>query len=173
MKDWLQTAAHPEYHALIKACRAGGVDTLPYLVLADWLEEHGHPIYAEYIRRENGMGVKFGRRYIADDVMSAEQRKLKHQHYFCCKQYLERLFPHFAGNMEVSRGFVSRLYLPSGETEDATDRQLRYYWPKIRLTQPQTELWRLLITDNSRYHIPNIEYVYDDFYKTGYVQPTA
>jgi uncharacterized protein (TIGR02996 family) len=43
---------HPEYRALLAAVRASLDDDLPRLVLADWLEEHDHPEWAEFIRSQ-------------------------------------------------------------------------------------------------------------------------
>ena len=43
-------ADHPEYIALVRAVRAASDDNLPRLVAADWLEEHGQPDRARYIR---------------------------------------------------------------------------------------------------------------------------
>lgn len=41
---------HPEYRQLVNAVRAAPDDDLPRLVLADWLEEHDAPEWAEFIR---------------------------------------------------------------------------------------------------------------------------
>ena len=40
----------PDESALIAAIEANPVPDLPRLVYADWLEEHGHPVRAEFIR---------------------------------------------------------------------------------------------------------------------------
>ena len=44
------TAPPPELAALLAACRARPADDLPRLVLADWLDEHGQPERAEFVR---------------------------------------------------------------------------------------------------------------------------
>lgn len=41
---------HPDYRQLVNAVRAAPDDDLPRLVLADWLEEHDAPDWAEFIR---------------------------------------------------------------------------------------------------------------------------
>lgn len=43
---------HPEYRSLLAAVRATPADDLPRLVLADWLEEHDQPDWAEFIRAQ-------------------------------------------------------------------------------------------------------------------------
>jgi uncharacterized protein (TIGR02996 family) len=43
---------HPEYVALMAAVRAAPPDDLPRLVLADWLEEHAHDEWAEFVRAQ-------------------------------------------------------------------------------------------------------------------------
>ena len=40
----------PDYLALLKAVTENVADDLPRLVLADWLDEHGQPDWAEFIR---------------------------------------------------------------------------------------------------------------------------
>ncbi|MBO0701086.1 MAG: TIGR02996 domain-containing protein, partial [Zavarzinella sp.] len=41
-----------DLHDLIRACKSEPDDDAPRLVLADWLEEHGQPDRAEFIRRQ-------------------------------------------------------------------------------------------------------------------------
>mgnify|MGYP001806793589 CR=1 FL=1 len=41
---------HPEYRGLLAAIKAAPDDDLPRLVLADWLEEHDAPEWAEFVR---------------------------------------------------------------------------------------------------------------------------
>jgi len=43
---------HPEYRGLLAAVKAAPDDDLPRLVLADWLEEHDSPDWAEFIRSQ-------------------------------------------------------------------------------------------------------------------------
>lgn len=50
MRDNLQD--HPEYCSLLAAVKAAPADDLPRLVMADWLEEHDQPDWAEFIRAQ-------------------------------------------------------------------------------------------------------------------------
>lgn len=60
---------HPEYRAMLAACRATPADDLPRLVLADWLDERGEGERAEWLRQEveaarspdGRLGVVYGR----------------------------------------------------------------------------------------------------------------
>src|ERR687886_573301 len=44
--------AHPELHALLRACKEDPFDDARRLVLADWLEERGEAGRAEFVRTQ-------------------------------------------------------------------------------------------------------------------------
>ncbi|HET6574680.1 MAG TPA: TIGR02996 domain-containing protein [Fimbriiglobus sp.] len=124
--------------ALLSAVEANADDDLPRLVFADWLEEHGHPIRAEFIRLQCEIAhLETDRR---DDV--------RPHHYGLWQRQAELLAAHrgdalgplagLPGTVDVrfDRGFVSRVelrvadFLDHGAALDAARPR-----PRVRVIQ--------------------------------------
>jgi uncharacterized protein (TIGR02996 family) len=85
---------HPEYRQLVNAVRAAPDDDLPRLVLADWLEEHDAPEWAEFIRVHcEAARHPHAARIWADTFTDAEAVNPDWQRALTCARRVRELWP--------------------------------------------------------------------------------
>lgn len=91
--------------AFLKEIRKNPVDNLPRLVYADWLEEHGEPEYAEYIRFaiENELGAS----------LHPYRTQLERDIYGMLNTVVRPRSPRW-GTLELDRGFLSSVNILGG-----------------------------------------------------------
>jgi uncharacterized protein (TIGR02996 family) len=128
----------PDESALIAAIEANPVADMPRLVYADWLEEHGHSVRAEFIRLQCEIaGLETDRR---DEVRPHHQGLWQRQGELLAVHRGELLGPlaGLPGRVEIKfdRGFVSEVelrvtdFLAYGAALDAARPR-----PRIRVNQ--------------------------------------
>ncbi len=88
---------HPEYRQLVNAVRAAPDDDLPRLVLADWLEEHDAPDWAEFIRAHcEAERHPHAARIWADTFTDADAVNPNWQAALTCARLVRELWPKVA-----------------------------------------------------------------------------
>lgn len=103
---------HPEYRQLVNAVRAAPDDDLPRLVLADWLEEHDAPEWAEFIRVHcEAARHPHAARIWADTFTDADAVNPDWQPALTCARLVRELWPtvarmHFAEWNEGRMAYV-------------------------------------------------------------------
>lgn len=156
--DWLRVVRNPDYIAHIAACRKNYADKLPFLVLADRIEEWGHPSYAAFIRKRC-------EKDIAHTVLHGESGvEERAEHLFHTRQYITRIIPELEGTVEYERGFLRRIHFSDPDQVDILRWESSVYsiaatgqwlplWRLIRETQPAVQIWidglRYSVTENA------------------------
>ena len=103
----------PDEHALLRAVAAAPADDLPRLVLADWLDENGQPLRAEFIRLQCRIAQLQGAEVYRHVPLYKRQQELLDDHM------TELLEPHSGSLMEYpprfARGLLSELTFSAWE----------------------------------------------------------
>jgi uncharacterized protein (TIGR02996 family) len=123
---------HPEYRALVAAVRAAASDDLPRLVMADWIEEHGDPAWAEFIRVECELERNPFRAKVLADTYTDDEEGVKPE----CERAvgLYRRAKVLWEQVSAPAGLVTRPYrriLPNGRfllEPDFAPNELRSGW---------------------------------------------
>jgi uncharacterized protein (TIGR02996 family) len=95
----------PEQDALLAAIVAQPDEDTPRLVYADWLEEHGAPEQAKFIRES----IAFAKSTEDSEEMIALAERLRETEKECWKGWLEELGVGMAGQAEFDRGMPDRV----------------------------------------------------------------
>src|SRR5579885_1332261 len=106
----------PDEQALLAAVAANPADDLPRLVYADWLEEHGRPTRAEFIRLQ----CETARLEAARDEVRPHHARLWQRQDELLRHHRDELLGPLAGlpgrvEVKFDRGFPARVELPVGD----------------------------------------------------------
>jgi uncharacterized protein (TIGR02996 family) len=102
----------PEEMAFLRAIDATPEDDVPRLVYADWLDDRGHSIRAEFIRLQCEIAkLEVGPREIVDANyrLWKRQQELMDSHYLALMGQLA--YQYSSAQVTLSRGFVSEVHL--------------------------------------------------------------
>jgi uncharacterized protein (TIGR02996 family) len=132
----------PDEHALLSAIEAAPADDLPRLVYADWLEEHGQAVRAEFVRLQ----CEIARLEAARDEIRSHHVPLWQRQAELLARHRDELLGPLAGlpgrvEIEFKRGFPARVELAVADflTHGAALTAARPR-PRVRVNQVGADL---------------------------------